>query len=118
MTPDLIIDSTKLKKYAGPEPLTAVTASCCDSSTSSTKPVLESNSLVKSKSALVAKDPAEITDTPLPIWAGVLGITLTTGFFDLSRSSINLLVLPAAIEITNVSFFKLLLISLSTFSKS
>jgi hypothetical protein len=64
--PDLIIDSTKLKKYAGPEPLNAVTASCCDSSTSTTNPVFSSSALVNSKSFLLEFAPAEITDTPLP----------------------------------------------------
>ena len=64
--------------YAGPDPLTAVTAYMSDSSTRTVSPIASRMLTARSSSPGRAPSPIAIPDMPSPIWHGVFGITRTT----------------------------------------
>ena len=65
--------------YAGPDPLTPVTASSKPSSATRTQtPTLRIKSRTRATSASVAREPAHAPDAASPTAHGVLGITRTT----------------------------------------
>ena len=78
-TPASTSASTIRKKYAGPEPDTAVTASMWDSGTVSTPPTESNSAETSSSCGAVTKRPLASAVTPAPTNAAALGIARTTG---------------------------------------
>ena len=78
-TPASTSASTIRKKYAGPEPDTAVTASSCDSGTVSTPPTASKIAETSLSCSAVANRPRASALTPPPTTIGALGITRMTG---------------------------------------
>ena len=95
-----IISSAKAKIYAGPDPLTAVTASCKLSSTVITLPHASRNPLTKASCSLEVLGPADMAAMPLPIKVGVFGITRITEISGFKWDEINFVFFPAANERT------------------
>ena len=100
--PASIIASTRKKKYAGPEPDSAVTASCCDSGTRTTLPTEDSRSCTICRCAAVACVPGEIALIASRTTIGVFGITRTTGIPSGKRLSYSEVGRPAATDTTRV----------------
>ena len=99
--PASIIASTRKKKYAGPLPDRAVTASCCDSGTRTTLPTGLSRSSTTCRCSSPACEPGEIADIASSTKTGVLVMTRTTGVPSGSSSSTSDEVMPAAIDTTS-----------------
>src|SRR5262249_13216554 len=98
-----IIAPTRKKKYAGPEPDSAVTASCCDSGTLATRPTLDSSSSTSARCEGEADAPAEIALIASPTSIGVFGMTRTTGVPAGSRRWYSLVGNPAHSATTSES---------------
>ena len=100
LTPPSASASIKRYTYAGPLPLTAVTASMSLGSTLITSPTAPNKVSANARSSAASESPDSNTIMPSPIIAGVFGITLSTravagrAFF--SRSPPH----PPAIDIT------------------
>ena len=85
---------------AGPDPLNAVTASICSSSTSSTCPPAEKIFLVASRSVFVAPGPPQIAVTPSFCRRAWFGIARTTRAFDPASFANFDVSTPAKIDIS------------------
>ena len=76
-TPASASASMMRKMYAGPLPERPVTASSCDSSSTTVSPTLSKMVLAVARSASVACSPSAIPVAPAPTVAGVLGMART-----------------------------------------
>lgn len=98
LTPPSAIASISKKMYAGPLPLTPVTASSYFSVTSYDNPTEFINNSTVSASYFVAFDPKLKPDAPAPTLLGVFGITRTSLLLLPRCYSIYLIEYPAAID--------------------
>ena len=96
--PASISASATKKTYAGPDPVSPVTASNCDSGARTVMPTEPRIRSAHSRSSSPAPGPAVIADTPLPTSAGVLGIARTTAADGPAAAAIVAVVTPAAID--------------------
>src|SRR6185437_14636868 len=96
------IASTSRKKYAGPEPDSAVTVSiCASSSIQRTMPAASSRRSANDRCAASTLRLAQSPAAPAPTSAGVLGMQRTIACLPPSSSSICAMRTPAAMEINS-----------------
>src|SRR5262245_59401879 len=100
-TPASIMASTTKNRYAGPEPLIAVTASSWYSGTCTTRPTERSSCSASFRWSSSQCVPGAIAAIPSSTSAGVLGMTRTTATPSARRDSISAVVMPAASEMTS-----------------
>jgi hypothetical protein len=101
-TPASIMDSARWNRYAGPDPLIAVTASCWYSGTQIVLPLARNSSSARARWSSVHRVPAERAAIPSPTSAGMFGITRTTATWSVRCASMSGPGIPAATEMTSV----------------